>query len=81
MNFFYRLRALFRKEELNNDLSDELAFHLEKQVEQNVAAGMRIVAQTSAFEVCGSSLRALRFLPGKNLELLVTTPALTRHPS
>ena len=34
------LRALFRKEELNEALSDEMAFHLEKQIEKNVAAGM-----------------------------------------
>src|SRR5208337_4880791 len=40
MKFFHRLRALFRKEELDQELSDELAFHLEKQVEQNLAAGM-----------------------------------------
>ena len=40
MNLFRRLRALFRKEELDQELSDELAFHLEKQIEQNIAAGM-----------------------------------------
>ena len=40
MKFFRRLRALFRKEELDQELSDELAFHLEKQIEQNIAAGM-----------------------------------------
>jgi putative ABC transport system permease protein len=40
MKLLRRLRALFRKEELDQDLSDELAFHLEKQIEQNVAAGM-----------------------------------------
>jgi predicted permease len=40
MKFFRRLRALFRKEELDKELSDELAFHLEKQIEQNMAAGM-----------------------------------------
>ena len=40
MKFFRRLRALFRKEELDQQLSDELAFHLEKQIEQNIAAGM-----------------------------------------
>lgn len=40
MKFFRRLRALLRKEELNQHLSDELAFHLEKQIEQNIAAGM-----------------------------------------
>jgi putative ABC transport system permease protein len=37
----HRLRALFRKEELDQELSDEMAFHLEKQIEQNIAAGMR----------------------------------------
>ncbi len=35
-----RLRALFRREELDQELSDELGFHLEKQIEQNIAAGM-----------------------------------------
>src|ERR1022692_321881 len=40
MTFFHRLRALFRKEELNEALSDELAFHLEKQIERNIAGGM-----------------------------------------
>jgi predicted permease len=40
MKFLRRLRALFRKEELDQELSDELAFHLEKQIEQNLAAGM-----------------------------------------
>jgi len=34
------LRALFRKEELDQQLSDEMAFHLEKQIEQNLAKGM-----------------------------------------
>jgi putative ABC transport system permease protein len=40
MEFVRRLRALFRKEELNQELSEELAFHLETQIEQNIAAGM-----------------------------------------
>jgi ABC-type lipoprotein release transport system permease subunit len=40
MNFLRRLRALFRKDELNQQLSDELAFHVAKQIEQNLAAGM-----------------------------------------
>ena len=37
---FRQVRALFRKEELNQELSEELAFHLEKQIELNLAAGM-----------------------------------------
>lgn len=40
MKFLHRLRALFQKEELNQQLSDELAFHVAKQIEQNLAAGM-----------------------------------------
>ena len=40
MKFLRRLRALFQKDELNQQLSDELAFHVAKQTEQNLAAGM-----------------------------------------
>ena len=40
MKILRRLRALFRKEELNQQLGAELTFHLEKQIEQNMAAGM-----------------------------------------
>ncbi len=35
-----RLRSLFRKSRVEDDLSDELRFHLEKQIEQNIASGM-----------------------------------------
>ena len=35
-----RLRALFRKAELERELDDELRFHLDKEIEQNVARGM-----------------------------------------
>jgi putative ABC transport system permease protein len=40
MKLLRRLCALFRKEELNQHLCDELRFHLDKQMEQNLAAGM-----------------------------------------
>ena len=40
MQFSRRLRALFRKEDLNHQPSDDLAFHLSKQIDQNIAAGM-----------------------------------------
>ena len=40
MKFLRRLRLLFRRERLDQQLSDELRFHLEKQIEQNMAAGM-----------------------------------------
>jgi len=41
MKLFRRLRALFGKEQLYQQLSDEMTFHLEKQTEQNIAMGMR----------------------------------------
>jgi predicted permease len=40
MKLFHRLRALFRKDGLDQELSEEMTFHLEKQIEQNIAAGM-----------------------------------------
>ena len=40
MKFFQRLRTQFRKKELDKELSEELAFHIEKETEENVAAGM-----------------------------------------
>jgi len=35
-----RLRALFRKTQMERELEEELRFHLEKEVEQNIARGM-----------------------------------------
>ncbi len=35
-----RLRSLFRKGRVEDELSEELRFHLEKQIEQNIASGM-----------------------------------------
>jgi putative ABC transport system permease protein len=36
----HRLRALFRKGVVEQELDDELRFHLEKQIEQNAASGV-----------------------------------------
>jgi len=36
----FNLHALFRKERAESEMDDELRFHLEKQVEQNIAGGM-----------------------------------------
>jgi putative ABC transport system permease protein len=36
----FNLRALFRKKHAEQEMDDELRFHLEKQIEQNVAGGM-----------------------------------------
>ena len=38
--FTLRLRSLFRKEQLDEQLSDEIAFHLAKEIEANIRAGM-----------------------------------------
>src|SRR5918911_501020 len=35
-----RLRALFRKAEMERELDEELRFHLQKEMEQNLARGM-----------------------------------------
>jgi predicted permease len=40
MNFFHRLRTHFHKKELDQDLSEELAFHIEQETEENISAGM-----------------------------------------
>jgi len=40
MNFFHRLRSQFHKKELDQELSEELAFHIEQETEENIAAGM-----------------------------------------
>jgi predicted permease len=40
MKLIHKIGALFRKDGLDRELSDEMAFHLEKQIEQNMGAGM-----------------------------------------
>jgi putative ABC transport system permease protein len=49
-----RFRSLFRKGALEGELDDELRFHLEKLIEQNVAAGMAPeAARHAAFRELG----------------------------
>ena len=40
MKFFHRLRTQFRKQELDQELSEELTFHIQTETEENIAAGM-----------------------------------------
>src|ERR1035438_6029084 len=40
MKVFHRLRTQFRKKELDQELSEELAFHIEQETQENIAAGM-----------------------------------------
>lgn len=39
-DFLLRLRALFRRQRIEQELDDELAFHIEMQTRKNLAAGM-----------------------------------------
>ena len=39
-SFFHRLRSLFRREQLERDLSDEIAAHLAMHIDDNVRSGM-----------------------------------------
>jgi putative ABC transport system permease protein len=40
MHWFNKFQMLFRRPQVEADLDDELRFHLEKQIEQNIARGM-----------------------------------------
>src|ERR1035437_5269986 len=54
MKFFHRLRTHFRKQELDQELSEELAFHIEQETEENIAAGMSAEeARYAALRRCG----------------------------
>jgi len=39
-DLIFRLRSLFRRRAVENELDDELQFHLEQQVEKNVRSGL-----------------------------------------
>ena len=41
-DLLFRLRAIFRRTTVDSELSDELRFHLERQVEKNVRSGLSI---------------------------------------
>ena len=36
----YRLRALFRRDAMERELADELGFHLEREIEKHMRAGL-----------------------------------------
>ena len=68
--FFQRLRSLFRKEQLDRDLSDELAAHLEMHIADNRRSGMspeearrRALMQLGGLEQTKESMRDRRGLP------------------
>jgi hypothetical protein len=39
-DLFFRLRSLFRRSRVENELDEELRFHLVQQVEKHVRAGL-----------------------------------------
>jgi macrolide transport system ATP-binding/permease protein len=53
-----RLRSLFGRPRLENELADELRFHLEEHIHENVAAGMQAdQARLTALAEIGASTR------------------------
>ena len=69
-SLFQRLRSLFRKEQLDRDLSDELAAHLEMHIADNLRAGLspeearrRALMQLGGMEQTKESYRERRGLP------------------
>jgi predicted permease len=75
-SFFLRLRNLFHKSQLDQDLEDELAAHLEMHIEDNLRSGMSpeeacrvALLKLGGFEQTKESVRDTRSLPP--LETLV----------
>ncbi len=49
-----RVRSLMRRDEVDGELSDELRFHLDQQIEENIAQGMsREEARFAALRTVG----------------------------
>ncbi len=56
-----RLRALFRKNDLERELDDEMLFHIEREIEQNVARGMSPqAARTAAMRSFGGGVEQFK---------------------
>ncbi|MGB7466659.1 MAG: ABC transporter permease [Candidatus Acidiferrum sp.] len=69
-SLIHRLRGLFRKEQLDRDMSDELAAHLEMHIADNVRAGMSpeearraALMQLGGMEQTKESMRERRSVP------------------
>ena len=85
-----RLRALFRKSELERELDCELRFHLEKEIEQNVARGMnQEEARWAALRSFGGveqvkeesrDVRGVRFVEELLQDLRYSVRVLRRQP-
>src|SRR5436190_14624844 len=85
-----RLRALFRKAEMERELDEELRFHLEKEVEQNLARGMsREEARLAALRSFGGieqvkeesrDVRGVRFVEELGQDLRFGARILRKQP-
>jgi putative ABC transport system permease protein len=85
-----RLRALLRKAEMERELEEELRFHLEKEVEQNLARGMNAEeARLAALRSFGGvervkeesrDVRGVRFLEELWQDLLYGARVLSKRP-
>jgi putative ABC transport system permease protein len=85
-----RLRALFRKSEMERELEDELRFHLEKEFEQNVTRGINAdEARLAALRSFGGveqvkeksrDVRGVRFIEELLQDLRYSVRILRRQP-
>src|SRR5215216_1294162 len=85
-----RLRALLRKAQMERELAEELRFHLEKEVEQNMARGMNAEeARLAALRSFGGvervkeesrDVRGVRFLEELGQDLRYGARQLAKNP-
>jgi hypothetical protein len=77
-----RLRALFRRARVENEMNDELAFHLEREIEKRLAAGMsREEARLAALRSFGGVEQVREEVRAARGASCARIPALPRSPS
>jgi CubicO group peptidase (beta-lactamase class C family) len=73
MKLFHRLRALFRKEELDRELSDEMTFHLEKEISLNARCKNSVaVLLTIALSIVAAPAASAQSNAAARIDSLVT---------